>query len=267
MSAVDGVRADLADEQAALDGVVAGLDAADWARPTPAAGWSVADQIGHLAYFDGTAAVALSDSDAFAASIADLVEGATAQGLDGFTLRAARALAPSDLLAAWRAARATLLAAAADRDDARRVPWYGPDMSAASFLGARLMETWAHGVDVTDALGAAPSATDRLAHVARLGAATRGWSYAVRGEAPPPGSVRVELVAPSGAAWSYGEASADDVVAGPALDFCLVVTQRRHVEDTALTCGELARDWLVRAQCFAGGPTLGPEPGGVRALG
>ena len=204
---------------------------------------------------------------AFAASASDLVAGVIAGGLDEVTLGPARAMAPGELLAQWRDARAGLLAAAAAHDPASRVPWYGPDMSLASFLGARVMETWAHGTDVADALGVEVPATDRLSHVARLGVATRAWSYVVRGDAVPEGRVRVSLTAPSGATWEYGDADADDAVTGPALDFCLVVTQRRHLDDTALACGELGRDWLVRAQCFAGGPTLGPTPRGSRAGG
>lgn len=260
-------RADLAAEHAALDALVAPLDDDAWARPTPAAGWSVADEVGHLAYFDRAAATALSDPEAFAASVTALVEGAVAVGLDEYTLARSRAMSPRALIEEWRAARAALLGAAGAHDEAVRAPWYGGDLSTASFLGARLMETWAHGLDVADALGVVAEPTDRLAHVARLGFITRGWSYRVRGEEAPAGAVRVELVAPSGATWTYGDPDADEVVTGPALDFCLVVTQRRHVDDTALVCGPLGRDWLVRAQCFAGGPTLGPPPRGDRAGG
>jgi uncharacterized protein (TIGR03084 family) len=143
-----------------------------------------------------------------------------------------------------------------------RLAWYGPPMSVRSFATARLMEAWAHGTDVVDGLVAAGRAaerppTDRLRHVCHLGFVTRGWSYAVRGREAPAGDVRVELVLPSGAPWTAGPAEADDVVRGPAVDFCLVVTQRRPVGATGLTVeGPLAADWLAIAQCFAGGPTV-----------
>jgi uncharacterized protein (TIGR03084 family) len=134
-------------------------------------------------------------------------------------------------------------------------------MGAKSFLTARLMECWAHGQDVLDALGVERTATDRLRHVARLGFITRGWSYANRGLEPPPGEVRVELAGPSGESWCFGPEDAPSAVTGPALDFCLVVTQRRHVDDTDLRItGEVARDWLEKAQAFAGPPTDGPTP-------
>jgi len=134
-------------------------------------------------------------------------------------------------------------------------------MGAKSFLTARLMECWAHGQDVADAVAIERTPTDRVRHIAQLGFITRGWSYVNRGMEVPTGDVRVELTGPSGAVWRFGPGGATDVVTGPALDFCLVVTQRRHVDDTALhVTGEVARDWLEKAQAFAGGPTDGPAP-------
>ena len=257
---LDALTRDLADEQASLDGLVASIEESAWHRDTPAAGWTVLDQIAHLAYFDDTATVAILDPDAFRASLEVLVDAALAGGLDEYTLGPWRAMDPATVLSRWRENRAGLTAAAKSLDPAARVPWYGPSMSAASFLTARLMETWAHGTDVADALGARLAATDRLVHVARLGVITRAWSYAVRGEPMPEGRVRVALTSPSGGVWTWGDGDADDVVSGPAEDFCLVVTQRRHLDDTALVTGELARHWLIRAQAFAGGATLGPKP-------
>lgn len=256
--ALDGLLADLAAEHASLDEVVADLGPSSWRTPTPSPGWTVFDQIAHLAYFDRAAATAIADPDAFAAGAAALVEGALSEGLDEYTLSPLRALEPAELLRRWRGARGELLQAGATLDPAARVPWYGPAMGARSFLSARLMESWAHGTDVADALGAHRTPTDRLRHVARLGVNTRAWSYRVRGEEPPPGTVRVVLLAPSGVTWTFGPDDADDVVEGTAEEFCLVVTQRRHLEDTALRTGALGRDWMLRAQAFAGAPTEGP---------
>ena len=133
-------------------------------------------------------------------------------------------------------------------------------MSAKSFLTARLMETWAHGTDIVDTLGATRPATDRLRHVAQLGYLTRAWSYGVRGDEVPVGEIRVELRGPSGGLWTWGPDDADEKVTGSAEEFCLVVTQRRHVDDTSLQYGPLGRDWLLRAQAYAGGPSNGPLP-------
>jgi uncharacterized protein (TIGR03084 family) len=259
---MDAICDDLAAEHAALDAIVAPLSEADWKRATPAVGWTVQDEIGHLAYFDGTATLALVDPGAFSAS----VEALLAHLGDGdHTLREARALRGGELLERWRAGRVTLLDELRRTDPKARVPWYGPPMSAVSFATARLMETWAHGQDVVDALGTTRVPTDRLRHVAHIGVRARPFSYVTNGRQMPEGDVRVELRAPSGDMWTWNESSTDRVT-GEALDFCLVVTQRRHVDDTDLVVdGPLAVDWISIAQAFAGPPGDGREPGQFRA--
>ena len=257
------VAADLRAEHDALDRVVAPLTAEQWATSTPSPGWTVFDQIAHLTYFDGTATTAITDPDAFTAGnealFAALADGTA--GIDEQTLAWSRGLAPSELLARWRQNRAGLLDAASGLAEDTRVVWYGPSMGARSFLTARLMETWAHGQDIVDAVGAERPATDRLRHIAQLGVITRSWSYRNRGLEVPDGSVQVSLTAPSGDTWTWNDDATDGVISGPAEDFCLVVTQRRHVDDTGLvTTGPLARDWMEKAQVFAGGPTDGPRP-------
>lgn len=261
MTDLDDLRADLVAEQDALDTIVAALADTEWLLATPSPGWNVADQIGHLTYFDGTAALAVTDPDAFRAGLESLFASG---GGDDFTLGAFRALTPAEQLAAWRANRHVLANAAATLTETTRVGWYGPSMGAKSFLTARLMEVWAHGTDIVDAVGAYRAPTDRLRHIAQLGFITRGWSYTVRGETPPAGAVRLELTSPSGDTWIWGpdEAAAADTVRGSAEDFCLVVTQRRNVDDTDLQASELGRHWLLRAQAFAGGPTDVPAPRG-----
>ncbi len=253
---------DLSDEQQALDDIVGGLDPARWQTPTPSAPWTVADQIAHLAYFDGTAALAITDPSGFARHLTELWEalGAGDRSMDELTLEEFRMLDSAELLDRWRTARRHLAEAAALLDEDRRVDWYGPSMGAKSFLTARLMEAWAHGQDVVDALGIDRPGTDRLRHIARLGFITRDWSYRNRGLEPPADPIRVELTAPSGGLWSYGPEDAASSVTGPALDFCLVVTQRRHVDDTALFASPPAREWLLIAQAFAGPATDGPAP-------
>jgi len=142
------------------------------------------------------------------------------------------------------------------------VPWYGPPMSAASKITARLMETWAHGQDVADALGRTRVATDRLRHVAHIGVGARPFSYAINGRELPADPVRVELIGPSGDQWTWGDPDAANVVRGSALDFCLVITQRRHRDDTDVVAeGPLADEWLAIGQAFAGPPGTGRQPG------
>ncbi len=259
---------DLLEEQAALDVVVAALEEPQWALPTPSPGWTVAHQIAHLTYFDLAAATAITDPEAFGHSRDDLFAAAMEDTAvaDDMTLGEYLALPPEKLLESWREGRTQLAAAAGTLAEGDRVEWYGPSMSGRSFLTARLMEAWAHGQDVVDAVvdsggTAARPATDRLRHVAHLGVVTRGWSYAVRGDEQPAAEVRVELRSPSGDSWTWGPETAPELVSGPAEDFCLVVTQRRNIADTSLAVkGEAAADWMRVAQAFAGGATEGPAP-------
>lgn len=257
---LEALRAELIAEQESLDDVVANITDEQWGAATPSPGWNVRDQIAHLTYFDHSGATAILSPARFQESVLELVANARHGSVDEFTLAPLRDHSPRQLLDAWRRGREHLNDAAASLNVETRVPWYGPSMSATSFLSARLMEVWAHGTDVVDALGAKRQATNRLRHVARLGYITRKWSYLVRGEEVPAGEVRLELNAPDGEIWTWGPDNADDTIDGSAEEFCLVVTQRRHVDDTSLRTGELGRHWLERAQAFAGGASNGPRP-------
>jgi uncharacterized protein (TIGR03084 family) len=262
---VNAVLDDLVAEQQALDAVVAPLTPQQWALPTPSPRWSIADQIGHLTFFDTTAALAIDDPGAFTAHRDDLVGRFTDDlAVDEATLGLFRQLDAIEQLTEWRHRRAALEHAARTLDDDTRVEWYGPSMGAKSFLTARLMEVWAHGQDICDTVGAVREPTDRLRHIAQLGVITRNWSYLVRGETAPDTPVRVELDAPSGDLWSWGDSNTDRI-SGPAEDFCLVVTQRRHVDDTDLDVeGDAAADWMAKAQAFAGSATSRPAGRGSR---
>ncbi len=261
MATVAEITADLAAEHEDLDRVLAALTPEQWALATPSPGWTVADQVGHLGYFDRAAALAITDPDGFRAEAEQMFERVAADGMD-VTLAEPRALAPDRLLAWWRQGRKALIDAAGALSEDARLAWYGPDMSAKSFLTARLMETWAHGQDVADAVGVEREPTSRLRHIAQLGVLTRGWSYLNRGLEADRSPIRIDLEAPTGEAWTWGDADAEQSISGPAEHFCQVVTQRRHVDDTELVVrGEAAREWMELAQAFAGGPTDGPRRG------
>ena len=254
---------DLAGEHAALDAVVAPLSADVWDEATPAAGWTIRDSISHLWFFDQRARMALSPETLadFRADAERLLASGAASGPDP-SVEVGRALRPHELLAAWRADRGRLLDLARTVDPSARIEWYGPAMGARSFITARLMETWAHGQDVRDALGLAPEVSDRLRHVAHIGVRARPYAYAVNGRALPEREVRVVLDVPGGGEWTWGDPAAPDKVSGAAIDFCLVVTQRRHAADTALVVeGRLAEEWLGLAQAFAGPAGPGRRPG------
>ncbi len=249
---------DLADETTALEAMLDGLDDALWQLATPAAGWDIADQVGHLAYFDDTALVSLLDPERFRRETAELRLG----GADSpDRIAADHRGAPGERVFAWfRAARRALLTGYAAVDPGARLPWYGPDMGVASSITARLMETWAHGQDIADALGVERIPTARLRHVAHLGIKAMPYSYSVNSLAPPAESIRVELTAPDGDTWTWGPVDAANTVTGPAVDFALVVTQRRNHGATALRIsGTTAHQWIEIAQAFAGPAGPGRE--------
>jgi uncharacterized protein (TIGR03084 family) len=255
-----GLLEDLEAEHTDLERLVNGLDETSWGLATPAQGWAVRDQVSHLAFFDDAATMAVVDPGTFTVA----AEAALAAGGDPMEehLRRGRAMAGREVLAWWQRARHAMVGAVRTLDAHDRVPWYGPPMGALSFVSARLMETWAHGQDVADALGLTRVPTTRLRHIAHLGVRARPFSYVVRGlDVPTPG-VRVELTGPSGEHWEWDAGGAPaELVRGPALDFCLVVTQRRHPSDTTLTVqGPLASEWLTIAQAFAGPPGPGRPP-------
>ncbi|MGW5497324.1 TIGR03084 family metal-binding protein [Streptomyces olivaceoviridis] len=253
---------DLRAESGELDRLVSELSPSSWALPTPAPGWTVAHQIAHLAWTDRSALLAVTDADAFR-TLVEKALAAPGSFVDEGAEEGAE-LPPAELLAAWRGGRTALDRALRDAPAGARFPWYGPPMSAASMATARLMETWAHGLDIADALGVVRPPTDRLRHVARLGVRTRDFAFGVHGLTPPDEEFRVELTAPSGQVWAYGDERAAQRVTGPALDFCLLVTQRAHRDDLALTAtGPDADRWLGIAQAFAGPPGTGRPPKGA----
>ncbi|MFE0460622.1 TIGR03084 family metal-binding protein [Kitasatospora sp. NPDC058965] len=256
------VLADLRAENEELDLLVAGLDGAGWARPTPSPGWSIAFQVAHLAWTDDWTLRATRDPDTFHSAANELLVGAAEfDEIVDLGAAAGAALPPAELLLRWRAGRAAVLEALAAVPEGSRLPWFGPPMKAASMATARIMETWAHGTDVADALGVRRAPTARLKHIAHLGVRTFGFAFAAHGLAVPTEPVRVELTGPDGEEWSWGPAEAADRISGPALDFCLLVTRRRHPDDLALTAdGPVATAWLPVAQAFAGPPGEGRAP-------
>jgi uncharacterized protein (TIGR03084 family) len=246
---VDDLRAE-SDE---LDALVAPLADVGWAAPTPAAGWTVAHQIGHLLWTDRATLIAVADESAFG----ELLKTAAGDPA-GFVDVAAdelAAVAPAKLLSDWRLTRMRLHEALLTVPDGRKLPWFGPPMSAPSMATARLMETWAHGLDVADALGVTRPPTARLRSIAHIGVRTRDFAFVINGLQPPSEPFRVELRAPDSNIWSWGPDDAAQRVTGSAEDFCFLVTQRRSLREVdVIADGDDAARWLPIAQAFAGPP-------------
>ncbi|QNE19961.1 TIGR03084 family protein [Kribbella qitaiheensis] len=257
---LDDVLADLSAENAELDLLVGGLRADDWATPTPAEGWTIAHQIAHLAWTDEASRLAATDPAEFEAESQKAMANPAGFVEDGATELAT--LPPGELLAYWRETRGELPAALRAVPAGEKVLWFGPPMSPTSMATARLMETWAHGQDVADALGVQRQPTSRLKHVAHLAVRTRNFAYLLNDRPPPPEEFHVELRGPDGDRWSWGPEDAEQRVSGAALDFCLLATQRRHRDDLDVQAvGAAADEWLGIIQAFAGMPGKGRERG------
>jgi uncharacterized protein (TIGR03084 family) len=237
--------ADLAAEEAALDALVADLDASGWATPTPAIGWTVLDQIHHLAVADRTAMRCIVEGDA---SIFSATGGRHAP-------RAPDDVDGASVLEEWRTARRALHDAFASLDERARVPWVAGPMAARSLATARLMECWAHGLDCFAALGVAPVDTLRLRHVARLAWRALPHAFAVASRTPPahPHAIAIVLDAPDGSIWALGDLAAADRITGDAGEWCRLAVRRidRASARTLRADGPLADAVLDVVQAYA----------------
>lgn len=265
MSVLDDVLADLTAEGDQLRVAVADLDPHDgdgWATPVPAEGWTIATTVAHLLWTDEVAVLAANAHTLEGKEAWDEVVLSAIADPNGFVDAGAQELArlaPAELMARWDAGRAALPDALRAVPEGQKMPWFGPPMSPTSMATARFMETWAHALDVYDALvstgamGERPPTSDRVKHVAHLGVRTRNYSFAQQGLPAPADEFRIELTAPSGEVWLWGPDDAAQRVTGSAYDFCQLVTQRIHRDDTDLvTVGDDAEKWLTIAQAFAG---------------
>jgi uncharacterized protein (TIGR03084 family) len=238
---------DLEAENRVVRAALEGMDDDAWDRPSAAEGWTLRDCVVHLAESDETATAAVMGQ---LPRPTGRREGVLTQG----QMRG-RTLTPDKVRAWYRDANARLVGALRGLEGDERLTWAGRAMSARSFTTARLMEHWSHGLDILEAAGVPAVDTDRLRHIALLGHLTRDFAYRTHGREPPATALYVELIAPSGAMWHFGPPDAPDRIYGSAGDFCRVVTQRIHPDDTSLRCeGTHAREFLSVAQAFAGPP-------------
>ena len=264
---------DLAAEAAALRRLLDARCDLDADETTPFHGWRVRDSIGHMVTIDRLARLTLSDPQAYAHEVARFGDGTRAREdsppLDTSFRRIAAyedsrlgLLSWTQLLAAWDAGLADLRAAALAQPEEAKVDWFGRPMRPQTLLNARQMEVWGYGQEVFDLYAAVRPETDRLRNVAEFGVRTMGFCFANHGLPAPQVKPHLALTAPSGAIWTWNEPSAEQHIEGPAVDFCLVATQRRNVADTALAVtGEAAATWMRIAQCISGPPQAGPKPG------
>jgi len=235
-------------------------DADGFDEPTQFKAWTINAVLQHLHFWNQMAGLQLSNEALLLERIAAVK--AHQGGMRAFEDAHLQGLKGAALLQAWHQGFEATADAFAQADPKARLKWPGPDMSARSSITARLMETWAHGQEVYDHLGVVRQNADRVQNIVVLGGNTFGWTYAARETTPPGPMPHLVLTAPSGAVWTYGEASDTERIEGRAEEFCQVVTQTRNVADTGLkVTGPVATDWMSKAQCFAGAAQTPPAPG------
>jgi uncharacterized protein (TIGR03084 family) len=255
-SLLTGILADLANEGQMLEEILCNLTEDQWRLPTPSPGWNIGNQVAHLSWTDTKMLLALRDPERFAlekraeASNPSIVDE---NAVDGFQP------GPARTLEGWKVVRREVLSSLASAPEDIRLPWFGPPMGVATAATSRLMETWAHGHDVTDALGLDNKPTERIGHVIQLALMARDYSFTNNGMTPPTEKFRLTLVAPDGSDWTWGPHDATQRVEGIAVDFALLATRRRARGDCAVTAhGGDAERWLDVIQAFAG--PAGPSP-------
>jgi uncharacterized protein (TIGR03084 family) len=271
--AIAPALARLAEEAEALDALLEQLADDAFGQTTPFYGWTIGDVVRHFIVVDWQARLAMTDVAAFAEAMQRLRQGASTpvagepqRNESYFRLRNYERteigmLPRAELIARWHDGRRQLFGAAAMETEDRKIGWYGPPMRISRLLAARLMEYWCYGQDLYDALRVKRPNRDHIHSVADFGVRTRGFSFSLHGlEAPE--MPRIELVAPSGQLWVWGDADAHDRIRGEAEQFCLVVTQRRNIADTQLqVTGAGANKWMDICQTIAGAVHYPPGPG------
>jgi enediyne biosynthesis protein E11 len=249
-----------------LDRMVADLDHGKWLLPTPSPQWTIKHQIAHLTAIFAMAGLAASDGERFGAMMSRLsgdfnadVDAAMAPHL---------ALEPDALFERWQDTKAKSIAAIAAVPADTMLPWLVNPLPPSVLAAAGLMELFGHGQDVADTLGVKREWDDRLGFLVGFAVRVKDFGYLARGEQPPADEFRFEITAPSGQRWDFGPEDATQRISGPAEDFCLLVTRRRHHSDLSLTAeGEVAKRWLEIAQAYRGPAGEGRKPSQFAKVG
>ena len=220
---------DLEAEQERLETLLAALTVEQWATPSAARGWTIADVVLHLAQTEEGVAYTLTSDDSY--NVFDRGDRALDDAVDD-AVRAQRAPA-QEIFERWRTARRAALDALRTADPDKRVPWAATPLRPQVLATTRLAEHWAHGLDITAPLDLPFPDTDRLRHIAWLAHRTLPYAFGVEGlEAH---DVRCELTAPGGTStWRYGPEDADSTITGPAGEFCRIGARRLKPEDSTL---------------------------------
>ncbi|MCB1246730.1 MAG: maleylpyruvate isomerase family mycothiol-dependent enzyme [Acidimicrobiia bacterium] len=260
------ILSDLVAEQQQLDQFLQTLRTRQWETKTPAEGWTIQDTVSHLAYTEALAAEVIEQGR-------PRIDAEAITDIDSWTDRGVqqgRGRRHQEIIEWWRFGRADVVEALSRMLATERIEWIHGDMSARTFATTRLMETWAHGLDIKASilgrmtpLETPPDDVDedewhdpledtpRLRHIAHLGQMTLPYAFSKAGEEFPKDGIRVEVMGPLYAAWRFGPEDTDQVIKGMAGDWCRVVVRRQDAADTGLKAvGEQAERALEIARAY-----------------
>ncbi len=251
---------DLIAEQATVDALVQDFTEEDWNKMASyCTHWKLKDVIAHIAMFDYCAAELLNGRGESVNQVADEFS----EQDEHYHVMKAQDWTGEEILRWWREQRTIMNASFMEGGPKGRVPWAAgiPPMGNRSLVSARLMELWAHSVDIYDALGLEPVVKDRIASTLFLSWQGRPVMYARYDlEFDPEEPMYLELTLPSGAIWAKGDPESPNFIKGSAKDWALVAIRRRNWMDTELQVeGEAARTYANIVQTYAGPADAAPE--------
>ena len=229
---------DLQAEQDRLALILASLDAAQWASPSAAEGWTIADVVLHLAQSEEAVASTAAAGPAATATpgLTNRRSGRTVDEYVAQAVQAERAITPLPL-PRWQAARTAALAALRAADPTESLRWVETPLKPATLATTRLAEHWAHSLDIAGPLGLEYPDNERLRHIAWLAHRTLPYAMALAGLAAGP--VSCELTTPDGAGvWRFGPPDTASVISGPAGDFCRVAARRLEPARSSLRASD-----------------------------
>ena len=254
---------DFRDECNAVYSILENLKEQDYEMPTQFKGWTFNNVIGHLHVWNYAADISLKDGDEWK-NFANSALQALGNGssMNEFEQTITKGIQGPELLSMWKEYYTDMTERFAVADPKKRVKWMGPDMSVRSSISARHMETWAHAQELYDSLGLDRINEDRIKNIVIIGNNTFKWCFTVHKKTLPSIRPYLKLTSPSGKIWEYNEISEEHKIEGLAEEFCQVVTQVRNIKDVNLKLtGDIAKEWMSVAQCFAGGAEQPPLPG------
>lgn len=226
------ILSDLVAEQQALDQFLQGVKERDWKRQTPCEGWTILDIVSHLAATEEVAAQVIENGQSVVDKILRVpYDEWTQEGVERGRNRRYQ-----EIIEWWRNGRAGVVGPLSRMDASVRIPWLVAAVNAKTFATLRLAETWAHGLDIKFTMDDKifveedeedPRAdTPRIRHVAWLAHRMLPWAYEQAGVEFPQEGIRVEIMGPKYALWTFGPKESPHVIKGLAGDFCRIAVHR-----------------------------------------